>query len=121
MSPSPKRVVLLVDDDRDLHTLVRSRLRRLKIDDLELRTANDGAEALALLPDLRGTLGLILSDVNMPRVDGHALLRRARDTGYAGPFVLIGALAHKEHDADDWVEKDRLLDCLPDLLTQWLS
>jgi len=117
---NPKKVVLLVDDDRDLHTLVKSRLRRLKIENVELHSATDGAEALGLLPDLGPGLGLILSDVNMPRMDGHALLRRARDTGYAGPFVLIGALAHAEHDADAWVEKDHLLDCLPELLTRWL-
>jgi CheY-like chemotaxis protein len=115
------RTVLLVDDDLDVHLLVKSHFRRLKRPDLAVETAPDGRAALTRLEALGDAVALVLSDVNMPRLDGHGFLRAARAAGYEGPFVLIGALSTTGHQADDWIEKDRLLESLPAVVERFLG
>jgi len=114
-------IVLLVDDDLDIHRLVKSHLRRLRRPDLEVETATDGREALARLEALGDAVRLVLSDVQMPRLDGHGFLRAARASSHAGPFVLIGTLPTSDHQADDGVEKDRLLGALPAIIGRFLG
>lgn len=114
-------IVLLVDDDLDVHLLVKSHIRRLRRPDLTVETATDGRAALVRLEALGDAVSLVLSDVNMPRLDGHGFLRAARAGGYTGPFVLIGALSTSGHQADDWVEKDRLLESLPAVVDRFLG
>lgn len=113
------RTVLLVDDDHDVHVLVKTVFRRLKRADLHLEFAPDGQAALEALPGLGERLALILTDQNMPRLDGHGLIAAARAAGYAGPIILIGGLVEPEHAADDWVPKDDLLTALPALVQRY--
>lgn len=115
------KIVLLVDDDHDVHVLVRILFRRLQRPELTLIIAPDGVAALERLAAHPGEVALILTDVNMPRLDGHGLIREARAAGYAGPIVLIGAIANTAHAADEWVEKDSLLARLPALLTHYVG
>lgn len=115
------RIVLLVDDDPDVHLLVKTHFRRLHRPDLTLAFASDGRAALARLAADGPSIALVLTDVNMPRLDGHGLIRAARTSGYTGPILLIGALATADHEADEWVDKDHLLDRLPVLVTRYLG
>ncbi len=46
-----------------------------------------GVEALARLPDVRPDL--VMTDLNMPEIDGLALIRAARDAGFAGRFIIV--------------------------------
>ena len=66
--------ILMVDDESDLELLVRQRLRRrIRSGDYEFLFASNGQEALEVLeknPDIR----LVLSDINMPVMDGLTLL-----------------------------------------------
>ncbi|MDX1529911.1 MAG: adenylate/guanylate cyclase domain-containing protein [Rhodothermales bacterium] len=67
--------VLVVDDEPDLAELVRQRFRRrIRRGELRFHFAHDGYEALEALqhhPDL----DLIMTDINMPRMDGLTLLQ----------------------------------------------
>lgn len=60
------KTILIVDDSSSLRTVVRMALNRAGYDVLE---AGDGVQALAAL-DKAAKVHLIVSDVNMPNMDG---------------------------------------------------
>jgi two-component system chemotaxis response regulator CheY len=60
------KTILIVDDSSSLRTVVRMALSRAGYDVLE---AGDGVQALATL-DKAAKVHLIVSDVNMPNMDG---------------------------------------------------
>lgn len=66
--------VLVVDDQMTIRTLVRSGLQQLGFKDI--REAPDGEAALRLL--LTQPAHLVISDYNMPKLDGLGLLRAVR-------------------------------------------
>jgi DNA-binding NtrC family response regulator len=57
-------------------------------------TAADGEEALAKLADFPADV--ILTDLNMPRLDGFGLLERLRDAGDAPPAIVLTAFGNIE-------------------------
>ncbi len=68
--------VLLVDDEPDLELLVRQKFRKqIREGALEFAFAGDGVEALETL-DADPAVEIVLTDLNMPRMDGLALLDR---------------------------------------------
>jgi DNA-binding NtrC family response regulator len=83
-------VVLIVDDDRVLRELCRD---SLSDEPLRVLTAADGLEALALaeawVPDV------VMTDVEMPRLDGFGLVRALRRLYPEVPvIVMTGADAY---------------------------
>jgi len=76
--------VLVVEDSPIVRELVTSILRTA---DFEATPVGDGAEALQALAG--GTPDLIISDVEMPRVDGFELLRRVRERWPRLPMVML--------------------------------
>lgn len=72
-TPPPARI-LVVDDEPDLAELIRQKFRRhVRRGEYEFLFAGDGEEALRLLREQPG-VDLVLTDVNMPRMDGLTLL-----------------------------------------------
>lgn len=71
-----KLKLMVVDDEPDLETLIRQRFRRqIRNESFEFVFAHNGLEALARLiehPDI----GIILTDINMPEMDGLTLLSK---------------------------------------------
>ncbi|MBX9706527.1 MAG: response regulator [Caulobacteraceae bacterium] len=67
---------LVVDDQQTIRVLVRNGLREIGVQMIE--DAVDGEDALRQL--LHGRFNLIISDFNMPKLDGLALLRAVRAT-----------------------------------------
>jgi len=76
--------VLLVDDDAQVRAMVAELIRSL---DAEVHVAESGEQALRVLSQL-GSVTLLVSDVRMPGMDGHDLLRRIREDGHSFPTVL---------------------------------
>ncbi|HET9954017.1 MAG TPA: response regulator [Polyangiaceae bacterium] len=72
VSPRPPRV-LIVDDDPDVVSAL-VRLLRAAEPDWETRTARDGQEALACFE--RESFDVVMTDLQMPSMDGFQLLRR---------------------------------------------
>ena len=72
--PGAAPTILVVDDEPDLENLVRRRMRREIRDGVyEFAFARDGNEALERLRENRG-IDFVLSDINMPGMDGLTLL-----------------------------------------------
>lgn len=76
MAESSQARVLFVDDEPEL---LASVLRGLRSANYELHSATSGAEAIDLLVN-GGPFAAIVSDLNMPGINGISLLRTARET-----------------------------------------
>ena len=72
----PSRI-LIVDDEPDIETLIRRRFKR-RNGDYEFTFARNGEEALQALSTDPG-LELVVTDINMPVMDGLALLNRLQE------------------------------------------
>ena len=97
--------VLIADDEDSMRTLVA---RAIAMDGHDIVTAQDGAEALEILTRERGAFDLLLTDIQMPVMDGIALaLAAARDfpdltillmTGFADQRERASGLNAIAHD-----------------------
>ncbi|WP_432488491.1 response regulator [Kineococcus sp. SYSU DK018] len=103
------RTALVVDDDELISQLVSAGLRAAG---MTVVTASDGREALARLAE--AVPDVVVSDVNMPGMDGFALVSRLRaePATRAVPLVFLtsrtdpsDALAALRLGADDYVRK----------------
>ncbi len=68
------KTVLIADDSKTTQLLVKTTLQR--IPELEFLSANNGKEALELI-DQR-SVDLLVTDINMPEMDGVTLVREVR-------------------------------------------
>ena len=84
-------LILVVDDEPDVEALLRQRFRRqLRDGSLGFMFALDGVEALEALSQ-RPEVDLVLSDLNMPRMDGLTLLARLQEAAEPPPTVVVSA------------------------------
>ena len=66
--------MLIVDDETDLELLIRQKFRKqIRENEFDFVFAHNGHEALAQI-DQHPDIGLVLSDINMPEMDGLTLL-----------------------------------------------
>ena len=71
--------MLVVDDEPDLESLIRQRFRRkIRDGEYDFVFARNGLEALARLLEHKD-IGVILSDINMPEMDGLTLLAKLNE------------------------------------------
>lgn len=84
-----KLKVLIVDDSSVMRKIVERSLRQAGLDLGEVLEAGNGAEALVEVQ--KGSLDLILSDINMPAVDGLEFLKNLAGVEAAKgvPVVMI--------------------------------
>jgi two-component system chemotaxis response regulator CheY len=86
--------VLVVDDQQTMRSLVRSGLQQLGFKDIrECADGEDGLRAMLTAKSHR-----IISDYNMPRLDGLGLLRavRAHEPIRGTAFIMLTGRADKE-------------------------
>lgn len=83
---TPRRTILIAEDDAETRTVLRVTLERHGFHVLE---AADGAEALGIAAHV--TLDALLLDLRMPRVHGHDVIRalRKRDATTSLPIVVL--------------------------------
>ena len=105
MSERPK--VLVIDDEPGVRELISE---ALSLSEITAVQAADGLEALSFLR--RERFDLLILDINMPKLDGLALLEKLRTEGMSVPVLMLSARADKADinqglrtGADDYLTK----------------
>lgn len=84
--------IMIVDDEPDVVDLFRQRFRReVRRGQYVLHFAASGEEGLRLLDEIHPELIVILSDINMPGMDGLQLLRAIKTRRPELPVLMVTA------------------------------
>ena len=79
--------VLIVDDSSTMRKIISRSLRQAGLPVDEIFEAGDGIEGLNALAGNK--IDLILSDINMPNMDGLEFIKAVRANGSTVPMVMI--------------------------------
>lgn len=83
--------ILVVDDEPDLELLIRQKFRRqIRAGDFAFAFARNGVEALRKLEEEQD-VGLVLTDINMPEMDGLTLLVKLGELDLLLKSVIVSA------------------------------
>ena len=88
--------ILIVDDSAAIRKILQRVLGQANVPISQVFEAGDGVQALEVLKS--NPIGLVLSDINMPNMDGLLLTARIRqDPNYREvPVILVTSLASEE-------------------------
>lgn len=119
VSDNDDMMILVVDDHPINRRLLADQLGSLGY---QCKTANDGVDALNVLS--KNHIDIVLSDVNMPNMDGYRLTQRIRQLGLTLPVIGVtaNALAEEkqrclESGMDSCLSKPVTLDVIKQTLT----
>jgi len=114
--------ILLVDDSGTMRTIQRRCLAKLGLDDVV--EAEDGVQALQYFEANR--FDLVLTDWNMPHMDGLALLIEIRKRSKEVPVIMITTEAERarvvtaiQQGVSDYLVKPFTPDGLKEKLERW--
>jgi len=80
--------ILIVEDSAAMRTYIRGELEGTTgLGDLEIAEASSGFDALRLLP--RSTYDLVITDINMPDINGLELIRFVRASNHLGKVAVL--------------------------------
>ena len=83
--------ILVVDDEPDLEALVTQKFRRqIRDGHVSFLFARDGVDALALVEANRD-IDMVVSDINMPRMDGLSLLQKLQESEEQLSTIIVSA------------------------------
>ena len=90
--------ILVVDDETDMEPMIRQKFRRqIREKSLDFEFAFNGVEALEKIADFP-EIGIVLSDINMPEMDGLTLLGKLRELQKPGlKTVMVSAYGDMEN------------------------
>ncbi len=89
--------ILVVDDEPDLELLLKQKFRRkIRRGQVDLVFAGNGVEALEML-DRHGDIDMVLSDINMPEMDGLTLLSQIDSLDLDLRAVIVTAYGDMEN------------------------
>lgn len=108
--------ILLIEDDPDDAKMVDYQLKKLKTD-YKIYKASNRAEFLNLLSTYPN---IIISDFNLPDIDGFEILEIIKEKGIIAPVIIVSGTIGEEkavslilRGANDYILKDRLLRLTP--------
>jgi CheY-like chemotaxis protein len=99
---SEKAVIIVADDDPTARTLTQAVLERAG---LLVLPAEDGKEALELSRACGNTIEAVVTDINMPRIDGLQLRNRLSVERPETPVLLVSADAEPPDPSTPFLRK----------------
>ena len=116
--------VLLVDDSGTMRTIEKRCLNKLGIEDII--EAEDGRQALEFF--IAGQFEVVLTDWNMPNMDGLELLKEIRQLNQDIPVIMITTESERarvvtaiQAGCSDYLVKPFTPDGLRDKLEKWVT
>lgn len=88
--PKLPRYILLVDDNEMLRASIEEYLNEIGY---LVMTAGNGLEAIEILDRMDEQIGLLITDLHMPILDGISLIRHVRQFDTELPIVVISGYA----------------------------
>ena len=88
------QTILIVDDSP---TVVKFLALSLKSKGYNIVAACDGMDALEKLSTLAEDVDLIITDLNMPNLDGYGLIKAVRQNRHTTPIIILSS---EEDDKD---------------------
>ena len=90
------RAVLIVEDSENSAATMEIAL--LGIPGITVLLAGSGQDALRIIQQQGESLSAVITDLNMPRMDGFELIRRIREDGRtaAMPIIVVSADTHPD-------------------------
>lgn len=83
--------ILVVDDEPDVEFLIRKKFRKkIRNNELDFEFAQNGVEALEKLGG-NDNVELVLTDINMPQMDGLTLIKKIQEFHYTVKSVVVSA------------------------------
>lgn len=83
--------ILVVDDEPDVEFLIRKKFRKkIRNNELDFEFAQNGVEALEKL-GVNDDVELVLTDINMPQMDGLTLIKKIQEFHYTVKSVVVSA------------------------------
>jgi PleD family two-component response regulator len=120
------KTIVIAEDSIATRNMLERVLKQL---DFEVIACRDGQEAIDVLSRLEGKVTMVISDVEMPRVNGFNLLQtiRTHDLWYTIPVVMLTSRTGDRHrqkaislGANGYLSKPiivgELIDCLGELV-----
>lgn len=104
-TPKYRKNVLIVDDDAEFIKIIS---HWMLFRGWEIATASDGAEAFGLMSAKK--FGLILTDYNMPEMDGLALAEKIKNVCPVIPVILVTGIG------SEIIEKEKRIGCIDHVL-----
>ncbi len=89
--------ILVVDDEPALEALIRQKFRKqIRNKEMDFTFAYNGVEALNILKE-NEDIGIVLTDINMPEMDGLTLLAKLKEQDRLYRSVVISAYGDMEN------------------------
>lgn len=117
--------ILLVDDSGTMRTIQKRCLLKMGIDEADIVEAEDGIHALQAFEN--GDIGVVITDWNMPNMDGLQLLQAIRERTKETPVIMITTEAERarvvlaiQHGVSDYLVKPFTQDGLREKLEKWI-
>ncbi len=116
--------ILLVDDSGTMRAIQRRCLTKLGVEDIA--EAEDGVQALSLFEST--TFDIVLTDWNMPNMDGLSLLQEIRQRNKEIPVIMITTEAERsrvvqaiQFGVSDYLVKPFTPDGLREKIEKWVE
>lgn len=92
-----KNKILVVDDEPALEALIRQKFRQqIRNNEMEFLFASNGMDALKLI-EQEPDIGIILTDINMPEMDGLTFLSKLKEQNRLFRSIVISAYGDMEN------------------------
>ncbi len=100
--------ILCADDNVELVELIAE---SLQFYGYRVEWVFDGADALDLIAPDPDKFDLLITDMQMPKLDGHSLIVQARENGFRGKVIVFaGALTPHDRDRLGALSVEAILD-----------